>query len=117
MRKPRDFDSAFRARTDKTKALKENKRRQLGDGPLGGTQTLRRRAPRVFRAPSGNNPEPESAATRKKAGGRTAVNKIIGVADTSSNRQLRRELGGKPYPFFGRTVEVDAAPQLAKAPT
>jgi Conjugal transfer protein TraD len=31
MRKPRDFDSALRALTDKTKALKENKRRQLGD--------------------------------------------------------------------------------------
>jgi hypothetical protein len=31
MRKPRDFDSALRALTDKTKALKESKRRQLGD--------------------------------------------------------------------------------------
>jgi hypothetical protein len=31
MRKPRDFDSALRTLTDKTKALKENKRRQLGD--------------------------------------------------------------------------------------
>src|ERR1700732_1602371 len=31
MRKPRDFDSALRALTDKTKALKENKRRQLGE--------------------------------------------------------------------------------------
>jgi DNA-binding protein H-NS len=31
MRKPRDFDTALRALTDKTKALKENKRRQLGD--------------------------------------------------------------------------------------
>src|ERR1044071_9565852 len=30
MRKPRDFDTALRALTDKTKALKENKRRQLG---------------------------------------------------------------------------------------
>ena len=31
MRKPRDFDSALRALTDKTKTLKENKRRQLGE--------------------------------------------------------------------------------------
>jgi hypothetical protein len=31
MRKPRDFDAALRALTDKTKALKENKRQQLGD--------------------------------------------------------------------------------------
>ena len=31
MRKPRDFESALRALTDKTKALKENKRRQLGE--------------------------------------------------------------------------------------
>jgi Conjugal transfer protein TraD len=31
MRKPRDFDTALRALTDKTKALKETKRRQLGD--------------------------------------------------------------------------------------
>ena len=31
MRKPRDFDAALRTLTDKTKALKENKRRQLGD--------------------------------------------------------------------------------------
>jgi hypothetical protein len=31
MRKPRDFDTALRAPTDKTKALKENKRRQLGE--------------------------------------------------------------------------------------
>ena len=31
MRKPRDFDAALRALTDKTKALKENKRRQLGE--------------------------------------------------------------------------------------
>jgi hypothetical protein len=31
MRKPRDFDTALRALTDKTKALKENKRRQLGE--------------------------------------------------------------------------------------
>ena len=31
MREPRDFDSALRALTDKTKALKENKRRQLGE--------------------------------------------------------------------------------------
>ena len=31
MRKPRDFDSALRTLTDKTKALKENKRRQLGE--------------------------------------------------------------------------------------
>jgi DNA-binding protein H-NS len=31
MRKPRDFDTALRALTDKTKALQENKRRQLGD--------------------------------------------------------------------------------------
>lgn len=31
MRKPRDFDAALQALTDKTKALKENKRRQLGE--------------------------------------------------------------------------------------
>lgn len=31
MRKPRDFDTALQALTDKTKALKENKRRQLGE--------------------------------------------------------------------------------------
>lgn len=31
MRKPRDFDSALHALTDKTKTLKENKRRQLGE--------------------------------------------------------------------------------------
>ena len=31
MRKPRDFDSALRALTNKTKTLKENKRRQLGE--------------------------------------------------------------------------------------
>jgi hypothetical protein len=31
MRKPRDFDSALRALTDKTKALRENKRCQLGE--------------------------------------------------------------------------------------
>jgi hypothetical protein len=31
MRKPKDFDAALRTLTDKTKALKENKRRQLGD--------------------------------------------------------------------------------------
>jgi DNA-binding protein H-NS len=31
MRKPRDFDTALRTLTDKTKALQENKRRQLGD--------------------------------------------------------------------------------------
>ena len=31
MRKPPDFDSALRALTDKTKALKETKRRQLGE--------------------------------------------------------------------------------------
>ena len=31
MRKPRDFDAALRALNEKTKALKENKRRQLGD--------------------------------------------------------------------------------------
>ena len=31
MRKPRDFDTALRALTDKTKVLKENKRRQLGE--------------------------------------------------------------------------------------
>lgn len=31
MRKPRDFDSALRFLTDKTKALRENKRRQLGE--------------------------------------------------------------------------------------
>ena len=31
MRKPRDFDAALKTLTEKTKALKENKRRQLGD--------------------------------------------------------------------------------------
>jgi hypothetical protein len=31
MRKPPDFDSALRSLTDKTKALKDNKRRQLGE--------------------------------------------------------------------------------------
>jgi DNA-binding protein H-NS len=31
MRKPRDFDSALRTLNDKTKALKESKRRQLGE--------------------------------------------------------------------------------------
>jgi hypothetical protein len=31
MRKPPDFDAALRALTDKTKALKENKRQQLGE--------------------------------------------------------------------------------------
>jgi hypothetical protein len=31
MRKPKDFDTALRTLTDKTKALKENKRRQLGE--------------------------------------------------------------------------------------
>ncbi len=31
MRKPKDFDAALRALTDKTKTLKQNKRRQLGD--------------------------------------------------------------------------------------
>ena len=31
MRKPRDFDAALRALTDKTKALKDNKRQQLGE--------------------------------------------------------------------------------------
>jgi len=31
MRKPKDFDAALRTLTDKTKALKENKRRQLGE--------------------------------------------------------------------------------------
>ncbi|OJW28790.1 MAG: conjugal transfer protein TraD [Rhodospirillales bacterium 69-11] len=31
MRKPRDFDAALKTLTDKTKALKENKRRQLGE--------------------------------------------------------------------------------------
>lgn len=31
MRKPRDFDVALKALTDKTKTLKENKRRQLGE--------------------------------------------------------------------------------------
>ena len=31
MRKPRDFDTALRALTNKTKTLKENKRRQLGE--------------------------------------------------------------------------------------
>jgi hypothetical protein len=31
MRKPRDFDAALKTLTDKTKVLKENKRRQLGE--------------------------------------------------------------------------------------
>jgi DNA-binding protein H-NS len=31
MRKPRDFDQALKSLTEKTKALKETKRRQLGD--------------------------------------------------------------------------------------
>ncbi len=31
MRKPRDFDAALKTLNDKTKALKENKRRQLGE--------------------------------------------------------------------------------------
>jgi DNA-binding protein H-NS len=31
MRKPRDFDAALKTLTDKTKALKENKRQQLGE--------------------------------------------------------------------------------------
>ena len=31
MRKPRDFDAALKNLTEKTKALKESKRRQLGD--------------------------------------------------------------------------------------
>ena len=31
MRKPRDFDAALKSLTEKTKALKESKRRQLGD--------------------------------------------------------------------------------------
>jgi len=31
MRKPRDFDAALKALTDKTNALKENKRHQLGE--------------------------------------------------------------------------------------
>ncbi len=31
MRKPRDFDAALKALTERTKALKESKRRQLGD--------------------------------------------------------------------------------------
>ena len=31
MRKPRDLDTALRALTDKTRALRENKRRQLGE--------------------------------------------------------------------------------------
>ena len=31
MRKPRDFDAALKTLTDKTKALKESKRRQLGE--------------------------------------------------------------------------------------
>ncbi len=31
MRKPRDFDAALKTLTDKTKALKENKRRQLSE--------------------------------------------------------------------------------------
>ncbi len=31
MRKPRDFDAELKALTDKTKSLKENKRKQLGE--------------------------------------------------------------------------------------
>lgn len=31
MRKPRDFDAALKALTERTKAVKENKRRQLGE--------------------------------------------------------------------------------------
>ncbi len=31
LRKPRDFDAALKTLTEKTKALKENKRKQLGD--------------------------------------------------------------------------------------
>lgn len=31
MRKPRDFDTALKALTDKTKALKDSKRHQLGE--------------------------------------------------------------------------------------
>ncbi len=31
MRKPRDFDAALKTLTEKAKALKENKRKQLGD--------------------------------------------------------------------------------------
>jgi hypothetical protein len=31
MRKPRDFDAALKTLTDKTRALKESKRRQLGE--------------------------------------------------------------------------------------
>ena len=31
MRKPRDFDAALKTLTEKTKALKESKRKQLGD--------------------------------------------------------------------------------------
>ncbi len=31
MRKPRDFDSALKILTEKTKALQQNKRRQLGE--------------------------------------------------------------------------------------
>jgi len=31
MRKPRDFDAALKTLTEKTKTLKENKRKQLGD--------------------------------------------------------------------------------------
>ena len=31
MRKPRDFDAALKSLTDKTKALKQNKQRQLGE--------------------------------------------------------------------------------------
>ncbi|MBS0277541.1 MAG: conjugal transfer protein TraD [Proteobacteria bacterium] len=31
MRKPRDFDAALKTLNDKTRALKENKRRQLGE--------------------------------------------------------------------------------------
>jgi hypothetical protein len=41
MRKPRDFDAALRALTDKTKALKENKRQQLGELVIAtGADTL-----------------------------------------------------------------------------
>ena len=31
MRKPRDFDAALKTLTERTKAVKENKRRQLGE--------------------------------------------------------------------------------------
>jgi hypothetical protein len=44
MRKPRDFDSALRALTDKTKALKENKRRQLGELIVAAAEVGRSKA-------------------------------------------------------------------------